>query len=355
MKIVYGCNGEGRGHASRAAALWPLLREHMDMHVWCPESVNDFLHGKCKGIKTHLIPGIHFSMSEHSINYWQTFARNFPLIFQYQNIVDAMASEMIKQGVNGVISDFEPFTAAAAVKAGIPLINLNHPAIVRRYLSFLPDAVTARFVAAFMTPPAQKNLICSFYDGDVGPILREEIRSVLPSIGKHILVYTKKSSVGKVKQVLKNFPDQVFHVFPDSERDFVTSLASCKAVIAPAGHQLLSEALFLKKPVLALPQEGQYEQRLNAKMLKASGWGRSTSIGRLEKDLSRFLGDLPNFPYKADPFHTFMTDDHTQVTASRISQFFTEERAKQKLSTRVSCGYFSYIPTKIKQFKEYIA
>ena len=123
----------------------------------------------------------------------------------------------------GVISDFEPLTANAAAKAGIPLINLNHPAVVRRYFSLLPDAVSAKVVAAFMTPPAQKNLICSFYDGDVGPILRQEIRRAQPERGDYILVYVKKSSSVAVKKILAQFPRQDFHFFPDKDKDFIAS------------------------------------------------------------------------------------------------------------------------------------
>ena len=64
-----------------------------------------------------------------------------------------------------------------------------------------------------------------------------------------------------------------FSVFPDPERDFIAHLAGCRGVITNAGHQLLSETLHLRKPILTLPLEGQYEQRLNARMMERSGRG----------------------------------------------------------------------------------
>ncbi len=352
MKIVYGCNGEGKGHAARTAALWPELSRSLDITVWCPDSIREFLHEKCHDIRTRSIPGLHFSLREHKVDYWGTIMMNTPLIGQFSRMTGKMAKEMMDSGVQGVISDFEPFTAAASAKAGIPLINLNHPAVVRRYFSLLPDAISAKAVATFMTPPAQKNLICSFYDGDVGPILREEIRKARPSRGDYLLVYVKKSSSEQVKEILADFPGREFHIFPDPDRDFITSLAGCAGVVAPAGHQLLSEALYLKKPVLAVPQQGQYEQRLNARMLRASGWGRGTDMKKLKEDLARFLQDLNSFPFKADPFHKFLTGDYTGITASIIRDFFVTETARGRLSPRVSCDYLSYIPERIKRLKE---
>ena len=355
MKIVYGCNGEGRGHAARTAALWPELSRNLEITVWCPESIQSFLYEKCHDIRIHTIPGLHFSLREHRVDYWDTIVMNSPLIGRFNKITDRMAREMKEQGIQGVISDFEPFTAVASAKAGIPLINLNHPAVVRRSFSVLPDAISAKIVAAFMTPPAQKNLICSFYDGDVGPILREEIRRAVPRRGDYILVYVKQSSAAEIKQILSDFPEREFHIFPDSGKDFVTSLAGCAGVLAPAGHQLLSEALFLRKPVLAIPQQGQYEQRRNAKMLKACGWGRHTEIKKLKEDLTDFLQDLPLFPFKTDPFHTFRTDDDTETTVSVIQDFFETETGREKLSPRISCSFLNYFPERIKKIRELTA
>jgi uncharacterized protein (TIGR00661 family) len=266
-----------------------------------------------------------------------------------------MALKMKEQKIAGVLSDFEPFTATAAWKAGIPLLNLNHPAVVLRYFSLLPDAVSAKVVASVMTPPAQKNLICSFYDGDVGPILRDEIRRAVPVKGDYILVYVKESSREQVRTALSAFPEKDFRFFPDHSQNFISALAGCSGVIAPAGHQLLSESLFLKKPVLAIPQKGQYEQRLNTRMLKASGWGRGADLNNLARDAEAFLKDLDQFPFEPDPFHKFLFDDHTGRTADIILSFFEKEGRLSKLSPRVSCDYFQYFPEKIRRLRELTA
>jgi uncharacterized protein (TIGR00661 family) len=50
-------------------------------------------------------------------------------------------------------------------------------------------------------------------------------------------------------------------------------LSTAKAVIATAGFTLMSEALYLGKPYLAFPMQGQFEQHLNAHMLDLLGYG----------------------------------------------------------------------------------
>ena len=86
MKIVYGVAGEGRGHASRAAALWPFLSEHMDLTVSCPESIGPFMEEKAPGVKLDLIPGIHFSLTGHKIGLsWFSAEKSAPHIQVQQN------------------------------------------------------------------------------------------------------------------------------------------------------------------------------------------------------------------------------------------------------------------------------
>ncbi|MGA0714638.1 MAG: glycosyltransferase family protein, partial [Gemmobacter sp.] len=54
---------------------------------------------------------------------------------------------------------------------------------------------------------------------------------------------------------------------------FVQDLARCSSVIATAGFTLMSECLYLEKPLLALPMTGQFEQQVNALFLERSGCG----------------------------------------------------------------------------------
>jgi hypothetical protein len=58
-----------------------------------------------------------------------------------------------------------------------------------------------------------------------------------------------------------------------SRGGFLQDLASARAVVATAGFTLMTEALHLGKPYLALPMGGQFEQELNALLLEDLGYG----------------------------------------------------------------------------------
>jgi uncharacterized protein (TIGR00661 family) len=61
---------------------------------------------------------------------------------------------------------------------------------------------------------------------------------------------------------------------PFSEAGFVDDLASCRGVIAGGGFTLMGEAVFLHKPMLAVPLVHQFEQVMNARYLEVEGFGR---------------------------------------------------------------------------------
>ena len=89
------------------------------------------------------------------------------------------------------------------------------------------------------------------------------------------LVYEKTPFFRKtLKEHLSKIEQINFKFFPDRHQDFIKALASCRGIIAPAGHQLICEACYLKKPLLVIPEKGQHEQHLNARMLELSGRGK---------------------------------------------------------------------------------
>jgi uncharacterized protein (TIGR00661 family) len=55
----------------------------------------------------------------------------------------------------------------------------------------------------------------------------------------------------------------------------LADLASAKAVISTAGFTLISEALYLQKPMLLMPNGGIFEQTLNAIYLEREGLGEA--------------------------------------------------------------------------------
>lgn len=342
------CAGEGNGHAARVAALSRELAKHFDVRYFCPESVLPFLKARIPDGEFHVIPGLLFEKRGHSVDYSGTLKKLTGQILNAGPEVNRIARMIRDLGLSVMISDYEPYTAHAAATARIPLCNLNHPGVVLKYMSPSFDAFMSRLVSWLMMPPAHENIICSFYDGDVGPIIRDELKARTPVRGGHILVYVKESSREQVLQTLRQFPDRNFRVFPDRQADFDTAFVTCSGLIAPAGHQILSEALYLKKPVLAIPQIGQYEQRLNARMLRYSGWGIPGSIRHLERDMGRFFGLLESFPLAPRKKARFRLTDDTSSALDRIKGFVYRYAEKPVRTPRVQYGFLTGLPQRLE-------
>ncbi|MDF1568006.1 MAG: glycosyltransferase family protein [Spirochaetaceae bacterium] len=349
-RIGFSLAGEGRGHAARVVALSQILKNRYEIVYFCPETVQAFIRKHITNPAIITVPALNFVNNGHGIDYVGTLLKTLKCVKTLNRDISGLAEQIRRSEISALISDFEPYASWAAAICDVPVLNLNHPGVILKFLSLSPGAWVARSVAALMMPPAHKTIICSFYRGDVGPILRKEIREAQVSSGDYFLVYVKDSSRVRMRKALSRFTDVQFRVFPNSEEDFTQALAGCRGVIAPAGHQLISESLFLGKPVLAIPQRGQFEQRLNARMLKLSGRGDRGRFRTLEKDLHRFLVGIQDYPHAARGFETFRYDDDTERTAGMIMSFVIENSSAQP-TRRTRFTWYRTIPEKIEALK----
>jgi uncharacterized protein (TIGR00661 family) len=219
-----------------------------------------------------------------------------------------------------VITDFEPMTAYIAHHREIPLISIDNQHRMR-YVNYdcpadlLFDSRVTKNIIRAMVPHPDVSLVTTFCFGEVRndrtflfpPILRREVLALQPRSGDHILVYVT-SQFDTLLDELRQFGRERFLVYgydrseqdgaltfkPFSKDGFLQDLAACKAVIATAGFTLISEALCLKKPYLALPMQGQFEQQLNGYQLNQLGYGKSIDEVRTES-ISDFLYRIPDF------------------------------------------------------------
>ena len=78
--------------------------------------------------------------------------------------------------------------------------------------------------------------------------------------------------------------------------EFLQDPATSRAVVCTAGFTLISEALYLGKPLLAVPNRGIFEQTINGLFLEREGLGKAV-VGRslATADLQRFQGELDAF------------------------------------------------------------
>ena len=75
---------------------------------------------------------------------------------------------------------------------------------------------------------------------------------------------------------------------------FFADLVSARAVIANSGFSLVTEALHLGKPYLAVPVSHQFEQIFNAYWLEKSGYGAYWEDLNKER-IESFLYNLPHY------------------------------------------------------------
>lgn len=160
-------------------------------------------------------------------------------------------------------------------------------------------------ITSFFRPPLRKPRT-SLHP----PILRPEILAAARSEGEHVLVYQSADGESSLLDTLAHtgLECRVYGVRrgidseqvegnlrhrPFSEQGFIADLASARAVIAGGGFTLMGEAVYLHKPMLAVPIRGQFEQVLNARYLERLGYGRyAQSLDDADAVLS-FLSDVP--------------------------------------------------------------
>jgi UDP:flavonoid glycosyltransferase YjiC (YdhE family) len=327
MKIAYSCAGEGFGHVSRLSTLLPHLERKHEVGLFLPPSVAGFLTGKVGPRAWIPIPGLHFAHRGDKILTKESLFTALPVGLKFPFTVARLARQLKAGGYQAVISDFEPHLAWAGRVAGLPVFQLNHPGIMTRVRDHNLIAWLGAVGTRIMEGPWDERILVSFFNGDVGPLLRPALRRRAPRNRGTIVVNLKDSYRQQALAVLRKFPGWKWKVFPTPGEDFDTALLDCTAVVSPAGHQVLAEALALGKPVLALPLEGQPEQYLNAVKLVATGRGRIGSLRTLEADLRSFLSSLPQLRAAGPLPAGFNVQDGTPALLARFERFLADRVA----------------------------
>ena len=323
MRILYGVNGEGMGHATRSQVVVESLLERHEVHVVASGAAYSYLSGVLPDVEE--IMGAKFVMEDGEIRRWATVR---------QNLSDAAggAPKSIRRWIemtrawapDVVVTDFEPLSAIYARVARAPLIavdNINMLDRCRHDAEILAghrdDYAIARAVTRSMVPNAVRYIVTTFFRPPlaknqttlVQPILRNAIVAAEPVEGEHLVVYSSGEENAMAALRASGVPCRVYGMRggpaegttdgnlefkPRSNEGFVEDLRTARGVVAGGGFSLMSEAVYLGKPMLAMPLFGQFEQTLNARYLEREGYGVAAS--ELTEDvLERFLGGLDGF------------------------------------------------------------
>ena len=282
MKILYGIQGTGNGHMSRASAILPRLNEYAEVDILVSGHSSEIQSGFPM---KYQYPGLGFTFGKNGgINYWQSLVRSKPSQF-IRSI-----RELPIEDYDLIITDFEPVTAWAARLSGAPCIGVSHQASFLSQKTPRPHS-TQWFGELLFRWYAPVDTSIGFhyqpYDNNIlTPVIRDEVRSLKPSDEGHLTIYLPAYSPDRLLPHLQKLglPVHLFtkhekqartagnvRIIPVCSDEYLRSLESCTALVCGAGFESPSEGLFLGKRMLCIPMKQQYEQHCNAAALQEMG------------------------------------------------------------------------------------
>lgn len=336
-KIFYSMSGEGRGHAARVRTMTEHLRHEHELVLFAPNEAYDFLAPiyntpAYPGVEVRKLPGLKFYYTQRRLDLSKSIYQGFVFLKHLRRNVRETSEIIRSEKPDLIVSDFEPILPKAGRQCDVPVVSLNHQDFLITYdLSSLPPSLQwyawmMGFVVKAHHVEKQETIVSSFFTPQlrpeypnvlqVGPLLRPDVCEARPSEEGFILSYVRKATTEDTLQLLKacDRPVKVyglgkrpsdgpltFHEI--DEQRFTDDFIHCDALIGAAGNQSLGEAIYLGKPVLALPESSHHEQMINSHFLKQMGVGSWTAIESFAKThLVSFLDGLAKFRENLAPY-----------------------------------------------------
>jgi len=319
--IIYALSGQGRGHTSRAMAIAAELRRQSHAITFCGGGTAQKIL-EDEGERMIPVPALRQVMEANRIQYSKTIRCNGKILLRMPTVVERLTDTFRDLSPDLLITDFEAFSPRAAQRLDLPVVSFNHQQVVTEMeydlpMSYWPAAALASAAIRWIAPTNPEHvLLTSFFFAPlkqparttlVPPIIRPAVQARTPSHKEHVLVYYNHPDgachvIDTLQQVDVPFimycsdpPDTAcqqsnVRIKPPSLNGFLDDLATSSGVICTAGFTLISEALYLGKPLLVVPNQGIFEQTLNALFLEREGLGRAVLDRSLAaRDVKDFL------------------------------------------------------------------
>lgn len=318
------------GHAMRSRVILEhLVAQGHEIEIMASGRAVEFLSKRFEGVNR--IHGLHMIYDENRVRRGKTLWSNVlsgttglpKNIAAYFDLVQEFRPEV-------VVSDFESWTYLYAKAHRLPVVSVDNMQIINR-CTHPPEILegheagfqlTRAFVkgklpfcdhyviATFFRPPVRKPATSL-----VPPILRPELLAARPEKGDHLLVYQTAEGHDELARTLaetglecriygmrrgleKEQVEGKLRYRPFGEASFVGDLATCRGVIAGGGFTLMGEAVYLHKPMLAVPLGRQFEQLMNARYLEREGYGAAAHDLDDPATVHAFVERLPDFEAK---------------------------------------------------------
>lgn len=327
LTVFYGLSGEGLGHARRALPVLEYLLTRARVVVLASGQATDVVRARfgADRIEVRAVAGYRFEYNAlDRLSIAGTLLAARKTAAQVNDAVRGLAEELASCP-SVVISDFEPTTIRAAELASVPSLSVDHQRFlqacrfegvsprVRLGVEFLRRIIDGIYgvpqrlvVSGFFLPPL-KDEFC--HARLAGVTIRDNLLRIERRDESYLVAYVRRNCPLEVERTLERSPMPVYlygmgkraprgniSYCEASDGEFSARLAACRAVVSTAGNQLIGEAFYLGKPVLAFPEPGNPEQHINAALLNLSGGGYACSHRRLSGHvLHAFLERRPDY------------------------------------------------------------
>ena len=319
-RIFYSVCGEGMGHAIRSSVILEHLTKKYDVYIFSSERAYEFLASKFDNVFE--IGGFNTVYENNVVRTKKTFFKalkaNPTNLKEGYNV---LYKECKRIKPNIIISDFENYSSMLSKIMNIPLISLDNIHMLTQCEYDYPpnhraDMLTAKAVTKSYILRPKRHIITSFFYPPLKhpkmtalypPVLREEIMKLEPVEGEHVLVYqTAESSINLMEELKKLDYKFIVYGFNKDEVDenltyrsfneeqIFEDMRTAKAIIVNGGFTMISEAIYLKKPIYSTPAHKNFEQILNGFYVEKLGFGEYHD--RLDvKKIESFLDNLDKY------------------------------------------------------------
>lgn len=325
-KILMGVCNLGNGHINREKLLIKLFDDLGYKICIVTANINDFCGEEYKNMKIIYCPVPWIATNNKGINFKECLKKYDGQDYYKTFLNMSIEVEEYFRGIpNIVVTDYEPNVAKYAYARNIKLINLEQQS---KYLYL--DNVNINDISLeeeksrllYFFPKSDLKIISSFFPFEnkikdnyicVPPIIDKE--KLLKNEGNFVLVYCSPYGdkdyywlFEKIMEMISRIKNLDFIVYSNYSFDkykndnirifkfndnFKKDLSKCKFVISTSGHQLISECIYLDKPML-LTNFNTYEQNYNKKQVLHYNLGKEITNFN-EKDIYSFIEDLDKY------------------------------------------------------------
>ena len=286
MKILYGIQGTGNGHISRARKMAAhLAARRVDVTYLLSGRPRDRLFDmECFGNFEHR-RGLTMVQVNGKVDYVRT-ALETPV---REFIRDIRALDV--SGYDVVITDFEPVTAWAAKLAGKTVIGIGHQYAFGHSIPQKGGNPIAKAVLRYFAPADIRiGLHWHHFNTGILPPIIDTGLCHRATDSEFVLVYLPFEDQNKVTSLLQQLSGYRFVQYSPDLNDgvsgnvqlrktnlhgFRNDLQHASAVICNAGFELVAECIHIGIPVMVKPVRGQMEQVSNAHALQHLHWGET--------------------------------------------------------------------------------